>query len=78
MFVDDLLKNNNNLKLKPPENNGPYVISSFEETVELTAKARDRTTCIYFVMLGEDIENQCLDGLEAMRVCDEIQRAILE
>ena len=85
MFVDcDLLRKEiiiNRETKTHQKSNGPYVISSFEETVEIQPQEALLTELHAFISscLGEDIEKpNALDGLEAMRVCDEIQRAILE
>lgn len=85
MFVDcDLLRKEiiiNRETETHQKSNGPYVISSFEETVEIQPQEALVTELHAFISscLGEDIEKpNALDGLEAMRVCDEIQRAILE
>ena len=55
------------------------MISSIEETVEIQPQESLLTELQAFILscLGKDVEKpSALDGLEAMRVCDEIQRKI--
>jgi len=85
MYVDcDLLRKEiiiNRQTESFQKSDGPYVISSFEETVEIQPQEALLTELQAFILscLGEDIDKpNALDGLEAMRVCDEIQRKIMK
>jgi predicted dehydrogenase len=85
MYVDcDLLRKEiiiNRQTESFQKSNGPYVISSFEETVEIQPQEALLTELQAFILscLGSDIDKpNASDGLEAMRVCDEIQRKILK
>lgn len=85
MYVDcDLLRKEiiiNRQTESFQKSNGPYVISSFEETVEIQPQEALLTELQAFILscLGSDIDKpNALDGLEAMRVCDEIQKKILK
>ena len=61
--------------------NGPYIISSFEETLEIQPQEALLTELQAFILscLGKNIDKpNASDGLEAMRVCDKIQMEILK
>ena len=83
MYIDcDLLRKEiiiNRQTQSFQKSNGPYMISSIEETVEIQPQESLLTELQAFILscLGKDVEKPtALDGLEAMRVCDEIQRKI--
>jgi predicted dehydrogenase len=62
------------------KSDGPYVISSFEETVEIRPQEALLTELQTFILscLGKDVDKpDALDGLKAMRICDEVQSKIL-
>ena len=84
MYVDcDLLRKEiiiNRQTESFQKSDGPYVISSFEETVEIRPQEALLTELQAFILscLGKDVDKpDALDGLKAMRVCDEIQSKIL-
>ena len=85
MYVDcDLLRKEiiiNRQTKTHQKSNGPYVISSLEETVEIRPQEALLSELQIFLSssLGEAVDKPgALDGLEAMRICDEIQKLILK
>ena len=85
MYVDcDLLRKEiiiNRQTETHQQSNGPYMISSFEETVEIRPQEALLMELQAFLSscLGESVDKpDALDGLEAMRICDEIQTIILK
>ena len=85
MYVDcDLLRKEiiiNRQTETHQQSNGPYVISSFEETVEIRPQEALLTELQIFLSscLGEPVDRpDALAGLEAMRICDQIQKIILK
>ena len=85
MYVDcDLLRKEiiiNRQTKNFQKRNEPYVINSFEETVEIRPQEALLTELQAFVLscLGDPVDKpDAQDGLEAMRICDEIQKKILQ
>ncbi len=85
MFVDcDLLRREiiiNRQTETHQKSNGPYLISSIEESVEILPQEALLAELQMFLSScsGEVVERPgALEGLKAMRICDEIQRLILK
>ena len=85
MYVDcDLLRKEiiiNRQTKNFQKRNEPYVINSFEETVEIRPQEALLTELQAFVLscLGDQlISRMPKTVLEAMRICDEIQKKILQ
>ena len=85
MFVDcDLLRREiiiNRQTETHQKSNGPYFISSIEESVEILPQEALLTELQIFLLScsGEVVDRPgALEGLEAMRICSEIQRLILK
>lgn len=61
-------------------NNGPYIISALEETVEVRPQEALLTELHAFISScqGEPVDRpDAVAGVEAMRICDQIQNAVL-
>ena len=85
MYVDcDLLRKEiiiNRQTETYQQSNGPYVINSMQETVEIRPQEALLSELNIFISscLGEVVDRpDALDGLEAMRICDQIQTIILK